>query len=394
MKKIIKRTVFNVLGRFASALSARIKKEIDRKTVRNILVFEAGGIGDLLMLFPSINALRNAFPDARLSFLIAQHNTEVLGMNPYEWDIAETFIYDIKGEHRSFSGKISMICSLRKKSFDLIYAPARGDGMREVPLMVFLMGARFRLGFTSGKNGHLNTSGIEFSEHLPIPQQNIALLEGAGIKAEDLTVRIVVNAEDCTEMTERMSEYPKPFFVVHPLAAWNASYKAWPLKNYIGLITELVGRYDGSVFLIGSPSEKEIGVSITDKIKDRRVINLIGSTTISQMSAVIKNASLFIGNDSGPLHIACALRVPSVAVFGPTSSMQLLPYASGCMVVRSGLPCSPCYLHQCDFVPPCAGNERKGECMQISVPVVLSAVDRFLASKTHSLNRKPPRTVK
>lgn len=387
MKKIIKNIVFKTLEKCASYTLNRTKIKLTKESVRKILVLEGGGIGDLLMIFPSINALRNTFPDAKLSFLIAQHNVDVLGMNPYKWEIAETFIYDIKKEHRSFFGKIRMIALVRKKGFDLIYAPARGDGIREVPLMVFLMGAWVRLGFTSGESGHLNTSGIEFSGHLSIPDQNIALLEEAGIKADDQAIRIVVNAKDQTEMAEKMSKYPKPFFVLHPLASWNVSYKAWPITNYIELIRKMIEQYNGSIFLIGSPSEKEIGTGITDKIKHGHVINMIGSTTIFQMAALIKNASIFIGNDSGPLHIACALKVPSVAVFGPTSSIQLLPSDSNCTVVRRDLPCSPCYLHQFDFVPPCDGEERKGECMRISVLDVLSSVDSLISIKTHNSNQ-------
>lgn len=376
IKKAIKNFVFLIIEKLSPFLNEN--RPIGKTKIRKILVFEGGGIGDLLMLFPAINALKNNFQNATISFLAAPHGKEVIEMNPYQWQISEIILYDIKRKHRSFFRKLLMIYSIRRKGFDLIYAPSRGDGLREVPVMVFLMGAACRLGFTSGGTGLLNTNRIELSAHLPISEQNIALLEKSGINVEDKTGKIKVREQDILSAAECLGAYPKPFFVIHPSASWNASYKSWPLNNYIELISTLIERCRGSVILVGSKDEKEVGEDIQVKINNNRLINMIGMTSITQMAAIIHNAFLFIGNDSGPLQIACALKVPSIAIFGPTSPMQILSPGYECSVIRKDLFCSPCYPHQYDFVPLCKGRGREGECMEIPVSTVFSVVEAIL----------------
>lgn len=377
-KKIIKETLFKTLEWIVGAVNNTGEKKIHRKAIKKILIFEGGGIGDLLMLFPAINALKNNFQNATLSFLAAPHGKEVIEMNPYQWQISEIILYDMKRKHRSFFMKLLLIYSIRRKGFDLIYAPSRGDGLREVPLMVFLMGAPYRLGFTSGKTGLLNTNRIELSPHLPISEQNIALLEKSGVNVEEKTVKIKVHEQDILSAAEFLGSYPKPFFVVHPSASWNPSYKCWPLNNYIKLISTLLERCRGTVILVGSKDEKEVGEDIQVKFNNDRLINKIGMTSIAQMAAIIHNAFLFIGNDSGPLQIAFALKVPSIAIFGPTSPTQILSHNCECSVIKKNLLCSPCYLHQHDFVPLCKGSSREGECMEIPVSTVFSVVEAIL----------------
>jgi heptosyltransferase-2 len=99
------------------------------------------------------------------------------------------------------------------------------------------------------------------------------------------------------------------------------------------------------IILVGNEKEAGIGRDILEKVKRKNVIDAIGKTTISQAAAIIHLSDLFIGNDSGPLHIASVLKIPSVAIFGATSPDQILSSAKSCFVIRKDIPCSPCYTH-------------------------------------------------
>jgi heptosyltransferase-2 len=122
-------------------------------------------------------------------------------------------------------------------------------------------------------------------------------------------------------------------------------YKCWPLKNYIELIRILADDNHTAIILVGNEKEAVTGKKILEKVKRKNVINAMGKTTISQTAAIIHLSDLFIGNESGPLHIASALKIPSVAIFGATSPDQILSSGERCIVIRKDIPCSPCYTH-------------------------------------------------
>jgi ADP-heptose:LPS heptosyltransferase len=376
LKRKIKSALFRTVELFLSFFGKE-NEPIEKDSVKKILIFEGGGIGDLLMLFPAINALAVHFGGRPLTFLAAPHARDVIEMNPYGWNVSEIFPYDIHVKHRSFFNKILMIYSLRRERFDLIYAPSRGDGMREVPLMVFIMGARYRMGFSGKGAGKLNTHRIAFSKDLPIAEQNIALMESAGIKVAEKDVRM--------RISEEISGLSVPFdfrdgclISIHPCATWNSEFKTWPLSNFIELILKLLDLCSCSIILVGSRKETESGRKLELAINNLRLINAIGITSIPQMAAIISRSVLFIGNDSGPLHIASALKIPSIGLFGPTSPDQILSAGSSCLVIRRDLSCSPCYLHKADFAPRCAGTSEEGECMQFPAEDVISVVEGLL----------------
>ena len=311
-------------------------------------------IGDFIQILPAIECLGANFPAASISILLSSKIKGVLCLFPKRNIISEIIETDFEGKHKSFLRKLVLFLSLRRKGYELVYSPQRGKMMREGVLISFLIGSKHRLGFKKGRVGLLNTLKIEFKEDIPILKQNLAILKAANLEVNKQEIELKVPEKDVATAKKLLTEHTLincyPLVAIHPGASWNAKYKRWPLEKYISLITVLLKELGAKIIIIGSKSEIEMSERILGKIQDSAVISTVGKTTVAQMAGLIKLSHLFIGNDSAPLHIASALKIPTVAIFGSTSPKQMLSDHSRCVVIKKNLPGLPCYLHQPDFV--------------------------------------------
>lgn len=134
-----------------------------------------------------------------------------------------------------------------------------------------------------------------------------------------------------------------------PGAAW--PFRRWPPKRFIELGQWLQGTYDVSIVILAAEEEAELAHRIENGLQSGRTINLAGKTTLREMAAVLENCHLFIGNDSGPLHIATAAGIPVLGFYGPGEYHRFKPWGKNHEVLRLGLSCSPCS-QNCVFGEP------------------------------------------
>lgn len=352
---------------------------VDKRRINKIMVIAGGGIGDLICSWQAIRCLSDNFPVASVSLLISPAAAGVLPLLPKINNISEIIDYDSKGIHKIFLRKIRLIHFLRRKKYDLIYSPSRGEGMREEIVMSYLIGSTYQLGFKKGKTGFLHTTKIELRDDVSLTIQNLDILKAANFHIRREKIRIEVMESDLKAaqvlLTEHHAADSYPLITVHVGSTWNAQYKCWPFENYITLIQRILKEFGAKVIIVGSKGEAELGEKIIKKVHGTAFINTIGKTTIGQMTALIKKSHLFIGNDSGPLHISSALGIPSIGIFGSTSPIQILSNPEQCLVVKKDLSCSPCYIHQANFKALC----NSPECLtSISVSEVENAVRDIL----------------
>jgi ADP-heptose:LPS heptosyltransferase len=376
--KALKETVFFVL-RLSSCFSNKKSSLPDKREIKKILVIESGGIGDLLRVFPAIECLQTNFPGAEVSILASPSARGVFSFFPNREAALNVIDYDLKGRHRSFLKKLLLISALRKRRYDLIYAPGRGVGMREQAVISLMIGAHHRLGFREKEKGFLNTVEVEFRENVPILIQNLAILRAAGLEIHCGEIRSDVPQEDMAKAEKFLRGHDlynsHPLISIHPVSVWSKGFLSWPLDKYISLIKMLLSELNAKVIIVGDKGESAGGEKIMGEIRSAAVVNAIGKTSISRTAALIKLSDIFIGNDSGPLHIAASLKKKSVGIFGPTLPEQVLAPFEGFIAVKKKLPCSPCYLHQHTFVPDCIEKQ----CMDIITPdEVMAAVRRLL----------------
>lgn len=177
---------------------------------------------------------------------------------------------------------------------------------------------------------------------------------------------------------------PKGYIVINPNASDLRVERRWSSASFIQLIEHLAQKYpDTNLVLIGAPNEKEYVDTIDKNLNCKQVINVAGKTSLDELIQIISHAQLLITNDTGPLHMAAACRVPSVALFGPCSPLQYGGMENVLSIYKS-VYCSPC-VHEFEQ-PPCKGDN---QCMQlISVDEVLQSVAAMMVNPQQIAQKK------
>lgn len=380
IKEIVKKPFYRTMCLFGTLCGRLFEKPFHKKEIKKILIFQIGGIGDVLGIFPVIKALSDAFPEAAIATL-SEFGDELFDLFPYSRINVKKYRYEPRGRHKSIGKKLTFFRAIKRDGFDLVYNSNRGVGMIEASVMAFLIGAPHRLGFEKNGAGFLNTIRVEFRYDQYILEQNFNLLKKIHVEAEEKDVRIRIPEKDKMFLSIFLKEYAisneKLFITVHPGAKYYGQLKMWPLEKYSTLIKEILSLYKATIILIGNETERIFATEISSKVQSPDLINTMGKTTITQMAALIANSDLFIGNDSGPLHLAAALRVPSIGIFGFTAPEQVIPVHQKHITVIKARG-KPAYIHQ-PFLQ--LHQDDTNALSQISVEEVLEAVHKTLTGR-------------
>ena len=205
------------------------------------------------------------------------------------------------------------------------------------------------------------------------------LVRACGIPAKAGGPVLTVQADTRMRMITRLSSaglHPgQPLVVIHPVSRW--LFKAWPEPSCAEVIARLIRRAGVAVAVTSGPSRTETDVA--QRILARAavpsgapVIDLIGQTSLGELAAVLERARLFVGVDSAPMHMAAALGIPVVALFGPSGDMSWGPWGEGNVVLTSPFLCRPC------GQDGCLGSKRS-DCLEaISAQTIWQAVEPLL----------------
>ncbi|MFQ3675653.1 MAG: glycosyltransferase family 9 protein, partial [Endomicrobiia bacterium] len=273
---------------------------------------------------------------------------DLLVNEPY---IDEIVVYSKK---TSFFKKIRSLLQERKKNYDLVIDLVY-DYILETSIITFFIGKKYRLGFSFGGRDvfyNLSVNIVHTAESFI--ELNNKLLEVLGVKNFVNDLKLTVNKEEELNIRKYFIEIgvkaKQNIFVIHPGGYYKT--QQWAKDKFVELILQLVKIYDAKIFLIGNM--KEVGiidyiyrkiVSVNSSNKDH-VFKII-DFPLSRLIALINNSTIFIGNNSGPLHIACALRKPTISTMGPTNPYLWWPVGKDNIVLRRQLPCSPCKRKNC-----------------------------------------------
>ncbi len=322
---------------------------MDKEKIDRILIVNVNWIGDVLFSTPAIRALRKRFPEAHIACMVVPRCKDVLELNPY---LNELILYDEKGENKGLIGKLKLISALRARRFDCVFLFHRSLTRT---LMVALSGIKERVGTDNPKRGFLLTKKIK-----PQPSDIHKVEQFLNI------VKVVTDADDGKSMElftgkedeDFALEFLKSngiagndrFIILNPGGNWNP--KRWPSENFAVLGDMLYEKYKAPIIITGAEKDTELGNKISGMMKHKPVISA-GKTTLRQLAAIMKRASLVVSNDSGPMHIAVSQGARTIAIFGPTDPRITGPYGEGIYTViqkSSGKPgCEiPCYNLRCE----------------------------------------------
>ena len=351
-----------------------------------ILIIKFSSLGDVILSTAAIRAIREKFPNGypecsdstksnfgmprlrhKISALTGEQAKNALLSSPH---IDELLVCNFKNKDKGLRGLLNLASILRKKNFDLSIDLQNN---RKSHLLSFLSLALNRYGYDNKKFGFLLNHRIKDEKIAldPITHQ-FKILKMLDIDLKDPRLELWPQKEDELYIDEFLgSEWlsqNQRLIGININASPRWMTKSWPLRHIASLCEEL-GRRDIRVLVTGTEKDCTFADTLAHMVKNTKIINACGKTSVNQLACLIKKCSVYISSDSAPLHIAAACAVPFIALFGPTDSRRHLAPAENCIVIKKDLSCSPCYKPKC----------KTKECMELIQPQeVLEAINKLL----------------
>lgn len=374
------------------------------KEFERILIVRLGAVGDVVNVLPALHALRNAFPSAHISWLVEERAKDILYDSP---DLNSIIVLPRKRWQKRIVNPITCVSTIieavaflrmvRGKGFDLVID---FHGNLKSGLLTMASGGIQRLGFDRKSSKEWNY--LFTNRHLSLVDErihridkNLALLKLLGIDGDYTRPQIVVSPQDrkyVTDFLDRNNEAGKRLITIHPGTSEFGKFKRWPLSRYAGLADMLIDKLNAAILFTWGPSELEMVNEIVS-LMERRAIVACRTRSLKQLAEIIRQSTIFIAGDTGPMHIASLLGTPIVTLFGPKDPVIYGPYAysmgagAGNMsktdtnmygtvrVVRNDIECSPCKKRSCN------GND----CINgITVDEVFRATSDLLGDVIHA----------
>lgn len=314
---------------------------------QRILIIKPSSLGDVATALPLAVDLKHAFPDAMIDWLIHPALRDLVRDH---WAIRQNIDFDRKRLgawwfHPAAAALLAhLLTTLRQTRYDVVID---AQGLLRSGLLTAATRAPMRIGFANAREGarYFYTHRVS----LPATPQIAVLRMRALLQPLDLHPHTPARADipvraEAHDAIARCIGDTSPVVVI-PGARWDT--KRWPLPRFIEIIRRL--RAAGEpVVLAGSPDEAPLCAHIMTELPSSGLITLAGQTTLAEMVALLAQAKLVIGNDSGPLHVAVALERPVVGLYGPTDPHHVGPYGQLDHVVRFPVECHPCRRKTCD----------------------------------------------
>lgn len=340
------------------------------ESIGRILIRSANWIGDAVMTTPAICDIRRHFPKARIVLLAKPWVAPVFEKNPH---IDELMIYDNEGRHRGVPGFVRLITDIKTYRFD---SAILFQNAFEAALIAFLSGIPRRIGYPTDVRAFLLTSRSQMPPDIKSIHQvkyYQGILKGCGITPICKELHVTVNPEHNHRAELFLKEWGPGISGRMVGVNFGAAYgpaKQWPLERFAELCDRISEDFGCRIVLFGSTTDKSAGMHL-EKIMNHPVLNTAGKTSLGEAIALIGKCSLFITNDSGLMHVASALKVPIVAIFGSTNPKTTGPWNFQGRLIRNPVPCSPCLAQIC--------REGHFNCMKgITVEAVYEAVKELL----------------
>ena len=302
---------------------------------KNILIRATNWVGDAVMSLPALRAIRERFPKAHIAVLA----------KPWVADLyrRETFADEVILFDRS-RWRIAGV--LRKRKFDCAILLQNAF---EAALIAWLAGIPVRIGYDRDRRRLLLTTSVAAPKRGEIPRHErfyyLELLRRAGIIDS-------MPESDAIHLEAGGRRDVRRVIGVSPGAA-NGTAKQWLPERFAEAARRIAVERDARIALFGSASERELCESIAGLLKEHNVVNHAGKTSLGDFIDLASQCEIFLTNDSGAMHIASALGVPTVAIFGATDDIGTGPTGPLARVVREPVECSPCLLRECPIDHRC-----------------------------------------
>lgn len=357
--------------------------------IRRILVVRVDLLGDVVLSTPAVRALRRAYPRAKIDMLVQAPFDGILAgdpdinriivWNPHVWRNPRNWLRP--GPWRA---ALTTLGRMRLPRYDLAVSMSGDIGS----IVTRLSGARRRVGYAGESYGSFMTDPVPGARYLTHQHETryvlgLAAAAGGIVEPGDEVPRLTVDARERARMRARLAQERTRLGATGPIIALhagarNGQAKRWPARHWAALARLLGDELGALVVLTGAPNEAPLAGDVERMASGAKGVdallplNLCGQTSLPELKALLAECDLVISGDSGPMHIACALGKPVIALHGPTDPAISGPTTPDAIVLRLDLWCSPCYdasaTAECPFGNP--------TCMKDLAPGVVFAVAR------------------
>jgi ADP-heptose:LPS heptosyltransferase len=329
-------------------------------SVKKICIVHLNQIGDLIFSLPLLKALRENHPDASIHSLVKPYLKELLVDSP--------FVDMVIPRKSGPTAQFKLLKNIRKNNYDLMISLARSE---ECLMLTALSGAKIKAGFAYFPwDLCLNTK--ENIEGHNSWFNNAKLLKRLNVTVTKTDYVGLLNVNK----NKPDPSLPEKFVIISSGTSKRRHTKTWQKEKFAELILLLKEKYGLSAVLVGGEDTQEYNGEIIRNLKKKNrgkdidLLDLTGKIGLGDLCSVIKEASLFVGIDSGVMHMASCLDIPVVGLFGPTDPFYVGPQNKKSIVVREdSMECVPCYLKDC----------KHRDCMKkLSVSKVFDACEQLL----------------
>ena len=327
-------------------LKLRKSGDIVPERIERILIRGTNWIGDVIMSLPAVSAVRSTFPHARISVLAKPWVADLYRSCP---DVDDVIVFQSPGRHDGVGGKVRLARELRGEEFDLALLLQNAI---EAALIAWHARIPLRVGYDSDCRGVFLTHAVHRTRAIRGVHQidyYLAMVRTLGCTVAGRDIRLVPDADARTAADRTLAGHGvqgrDTLIGIAPGASYGPA-KMWFPDRFAAVADRLADRFSARIVLFGSAGDRKRTDSVQRHAK-RDLINLAGETGLNEAMALISRCGLFISNDSGLMHLAGALDVPLIAVFGSTNPVTTSPPGEQSRVLYKGVSCSPCLKKVC-----------------------------------------------
>jgi len=359
-----------------------LKQGTLKKDPQKILIIRLSAIGDVVRTLPVLRALRVKFPLSYIAWVVEESAQDILQGHP---DLDRLFvfrrgklskgIFNIRNVLHSLKEVMDFLREIRKEHFDMVLD---FHGIFKSGVIGFLSGTPLRVGFSRRYSKECNHLFNNYHIHLTTDaisriERNLNFISFLGVESDALEPVIPITNEDRHYIDNFFKEKElsghTPLIAIHPGTSRKTAYKRWAISYYAALADMLKERLHATIVWTWGPGELETAEVIAKRMNYESTI-ACETSNLRQLAEIFRRSHLFIGSDSGPMHIASFVKTPVVVIYGPTDPVVNAPYKKNPhSILRKDLECSPCRKRNCESV----------RCMDMVTPdEVFDAVCRML----------------
>ena len=350
-----------------------------------LLVLAIRALGDVVLTTPIYRILKRAYPAGILDVVVERLYGDLLRGNPSLDEIYEIDRRRDTPRALGWPAQARLIGALRRKRYDAVIDLFSGP---RSALMARLTGARCRIGEDTRHRGR----GLLYTHPIPVKReeehlvvQKLRLIQPLVGEVAEGPLELFLFPHEQAEAEARLhaagARQGKVWIGLFPGAGW--AHKRWPPDRFARLGDLLAVEWGAEIILLGGASDAVACEAVAAHMR-RGPLVLCGPRSLRATAALISRLRLFVSNDTGPMHMAVALKVPTVALYGPSNIKKYGPWGDSVQAVSSRLPCSPCPQQEdtCHLV----GRVRQACMLDISVEEVREAIDRLMVAPTRTVS--------